>query len=197
MELSALVPMAMYIFVMSITPGPNNMMLATSGLSFGISRSVPHILGITAGVALQLVFAGLGLGAVFAAEPAIQLSLKVIGTAYLLWMSWRLWRAGAPDPAPAARSISFGEAAVFQFINPKAWLIAVTMCSAFLIPKSPLIWQVAVFSLAFLVVGGPSMFVWACLGAGLRRIAADAWRVRRINRILAGLSAMTGVLFWI
>lgn len=197
MEPSALAPLAMYIFVMSITPGPNNMMLATSGLSFGITRSVPHVLGITAGVTLQLILTGFGLGAVFAAEPAIQLSLKAFGSAYLFWLSWRLWQAGPPERVASARSISFREAAVFQFINPKAWLIAVTICSVFLNPQYPPILQIAAFSLAFLAVGGPSMLVWVCFGASVRRLTADMRQIRLINRIMAGLTATTGALFWI
>lgn len=197
MEISALVPLAIYIFVMTITPGPNNMMLASSGLAFGIGRCVPHILGITSGVALQLLLTGFGLGTIFVAEPAIQFALKVFGTAYLFWLSWRLWQAGAPEKVSSPRPISFREAAVFQFINPKAWLIAVTICSVFLNAQYSMLLQITVFSLAFLVVGAPSMLVWVCFGASVRRLTTNSHRIRRINRIMAGLTAITGAMFWL
>ncbi|QKV18278.1 LysE family translocator [Oricola thermophila] len=196
MEISALVPLAIYIFVMTITPGPNNMMLASSGLVFGIGRSVPHILGITSGVALQLLLTGFGLGTIFAAEPAIQFALKVLGTAYLFWLSSRLWQAGAPESVSSPRPINFREAAVFQFINPKAWLIAVTICSVFLSSQYSMLLQITVFSLAFLAVGAPSMLAWVCFGASVRRLTTNSHRIRLINRIMAGLTAFTGAMFW-
>lgn len=192
-----LIPLVIYVIVMSITPGPNTLMLATAGLNFGVASCLPHVFGITFGLSVQLLLTGFGLGAVFAAQPRFQIVLKIVGTAYLLWLSWRLWRAGSPTTKQEAHPISFFEAAAFQFVNPKAWLIAVTICAVFLVQTKPMILQIAAFSLTFLVVGAPCMLAWAFFGASMHRIASDPQKLRWINRSFAGLAALTGGLFWI
>lgn len=197
MDPTALFPLAIYAIVMSITPGPNTLMLATSGLNFGVASCLPHILGIIFGLSFQLLLTGIGLGAVFGAEPRIQIVLKIVGTAYLLWLSWRLWGAESSTRKGEVRPISFFEAAAFQFVNPKAWLIAITICAVFMVQNNPIMLQIAAFSLTFLIVGAPCMLAWAVFGASMHRITSDARKLRWINRSLAGLAALTGGLFWI
>ncbi len=197
METTTLTALVLYAFVMSITPGPNNVMLTTSGLIFGMARTWPHILGIPFGVAVQLVVVGSGLGAVFALEPRIQTVLKVVGTLYLLWMAWKLWRAGEMPDASLARPVSFFQAAAFQFVNPKAWLIAVTVVATFVSPGDGYVTRLGLVCAAFAVIGTPCMAVWAAFGAGLRKILHDPSKLILVNRIMAALAAVTAGLFWL
>lgn len=197
METASLTALALYAFVMSITPGPNNVMLTTSGLIFGLRRTWPHILGIPFGVAVQLTLVGLGLGAVFALEPRIQICLKVIGTFYLLWLAYKLWRAAEVGETDIAKPITFLQAAAFQFVNPKAWLIAVTVIAAFVSPGDGYTARIALVCAVFAVIGTPCMAVWAAFGAGLRQVLRDPMKLRLINRTMAALAAATAGLFWL
>jgi len=197
MEASSLTALALYAFVMSITPGPNNLMLATSGLIFGLKRTWPHLLGIPVGVAVQLIAVGAGLGAVFALEPAIQVALKLVGTLYLLWLAHKLWRAAGMREADIARPITFLQAAAFQFVNPKAWLIAITVIAAFVAPGEGYAVRLALVCGVFAAVGTPCMAVWAAFGAGLRRFLEEPAKLLLINRTMAALAAVTAGLFWL
>lgn len=197
MDISSLAALALYAFVMSITPGPNNVMLTTSGLIFGLARTWPHILGIPFGVGVQLLAVGAGLGAIFAMEPRVQVALKLAGTLYLLWLAHRLWRAAGVRDTRLARPITFLQAAAFQFVNPKAWLIAVTVVSAFVTPGEGQALRLALVCMVFALVGIPCMAVWAAFGAGLRRILADPAKLRLVNRGMSVLAAITAGLFWL
>ncbi|MGO4841915.1 LysE family translocator, partial [Rhizobiaceae sp. 2RAB30] len=112
----------------SVTPGPNNLMLLASGVNFGFQRTVPHMLGIGAGFLVLLLSIGLGLGALLSAYPALHLALKFAGGAYLLYLAWRIAmsRSLSDSRGEKARPMSFLEAAAFQWVNPKAWMIALT-----------------------------------------------------------------------
>lgn len=197
METGSLTALALYAFVMSITPGPNNLMLTTSGLVFGLKRTWPHLLGIPVGVALQLAAVGAGLGAVFAVEPAIQVALKLAGTVYLTWLAYKLWRAAEMREADIAKPITFLQAAAFQFANPKAWLIAVTVIAAFVAPGDGYAMRLALVCGMFAAVGTPCMLVWAAFGAGLRRFLEEPAKLLLVNRTMAALAAVTAGLFWL
>lgn len=197
METATVAALMTYVFVMSITPGPNNLLLASSGLVFGMGRTLPHIVGIPTGVICQLLLVGGGLGSLFALEPRVQLVLKVAGTVYLLWLSLKLWKTDTMSPASASQPISFWQAISFQFINPKSWLIALTAISAFLKAGSDKPYQMFIICLAFALIGTPCMVFWAAMGAGLRRSLSDAAKIRRVNRILAIMAAATGLMFWL
>jgi threonine/homoserine/homoserine lactone efflux protein len=186
----------LYAFVMTITPGPNNVMLMSSGLIFGLRRTWPHILGIPAGVALQLVLTGSGLSEVFALEPRLQLVLKAVGSLYLLWLAHKLWKASSVARTETERPITFFQALLFQFVNPKAWLMAVTAIAAFTAPTdglSKIIWMVAIF----VAVGLPCIILWAGCGAFLRQALHDPVKLSLANRTMAVLTAATAVLFWV
>ena len=114
-----------FAFVTSVTPGPNNMMLLASGVNFGFRRTVPHMLGISIGHSLMVFLVGLGLAGVFKAWPPALVMLKVASVAYMLWLAWKIAHAGAPGEGTArARPFSFLQAAAFQWVNPKAWAMA-------------------------------------------------------------------------
>jgi threonine/homoserine/homoserine lactone efflux protein len=125
-------PFVTYTFVMSITPGPNNVMLTASGANFGFRRTVPHIFGVAVGFVVQLLAVCAGLSALFARWPALQGALGWVGAAYLLYLGWRMLGRSEAQAGRNARPVSFLEAAMFQFLNPKAWVMTVTAATLFL-----------------------------------------------------------------
>lgn len=183
-------PVAWYVFVMSATPGPNNAMLAASGMNFGLVRTWPHIAGIASGLAALLLVCGLGLGTVFATWPEAQTVLAVAGSLYLLYLAWRIANAAAPTAAEGARPLRFVEAMGFQFLNPKAWvmaLTAVTLTPAF----DSVVQKTAVLVVLAVLVSWPAMAVWALFGVAIARVFQRP-RVRRaINGTLAALLVAT------
>jgi threonine/homoserine/homoserine lactone efflux protein len=116
-----------FAFVTSVTPGPNNMMLLASGVNFGLRRSLPHMFGISLGFMLLVASVGLGLGQVFEQVPMLYNVLRYAGAAYLLYLAWKIANAGAPDSQgdASAKPFSFLQAAAFQWVNPKAWIMAI------------------------------------------------------------------------
>ena len=131
MTLTLLLPLALFAFVSSITPGPNNVMLTASGATFGYRRTLPHMLGISAGVAVMLLMVGAGLGTVFETMPVLYSILKYVGAGYLLYLAWRIASANGMDGAAArSKPFTFLEAAAFQWVNPKAWIMSVGMIHA-------------------------------------------------------------------
>lgn len=189
--------LVVYAVVMAITPGPNNLLLLSSGLIFGLRRTTGHLTGILAGVWLQICLTGLGLGLLFSRFPALQLALKMLGTLYMLWLAWRLWRAAAAQAKSSARPIGFFAALGFQFVNPKAWLMATTVIAVFVPSGAVYAERLAITALIFIVVALPCITLWAASGAWLRGLLQQTlWR-QTINRGLALLSAMTALLFWL
>ena len=186
MEFTTIGALALYAFVMSITPGPNNMLLANAGLVFGFRSTIP-----------QIVLVAAGLSSLFAQFPSIQLALKVAGTFYLLWLALKLWKADALAQSPNATPISFSQALLFQFINPKSWLIALTAVSAFLQPEKAVLPQLLIICLAFALIGTPCMAVWSAMGSALRRHLSSPTGLRRANRTLAALASATCLMFWL
>lgn len=177
-----------FAFVTSITPGPNNIMLTASGVNFGFARTIPHMLGIGAGFTVMLLVVGFGLGAVFAASPVVQTALKIVGAAYMVWLAWKMANAGAiseRDDGDAA-PMSFMAAALFQWINPKAWVMAIGAMAIYVRPDHVLadVLQVAA---VFALINLPCVSTWAGFGHGLRRFLRDAARVRVFNIAMAAL----------
>ena len=117
--MTELAPIVSYLFVMSITPGPNNLMLTASGVNFGFSRTLPHMLGIVVGLTIQIYLTALGLGVLFTEIPIVRDGLKVVGVAYLLWMSWKIVGAQVANATEGARPLRAYEAMAFQFVNPQ------------------------------------------------------------------------------
>jgi threonine/homoserine/homoserine lactone efflux protein len=174
---------------MSITPGPNNVMLASSGANHGIRASVPHMLGISAGFAVMLVVISVGLGSLLQDWPSLQIIMRWVGAAWMLWLAWKIASAPAPAPAPgtvAPRGVlGFTGAAAFQWINPKAWLIALGAASEFTLPDLPLGWQALRTGFVFLVVALPCTLVWVLLGRGAAHLLHEPGRLRAFNVTMA------------
>ena len=168
-------PLATYSFVMSITPGPNNVMVTASGAAFGYRRTIPHMLGISLGCGFQIVLVALGVGVIFERFPQLQDLLRWLGAAYLVYLAWRLLKAGLAvgEAESRARPLNFIEGAAFQFLNPKAWMIAITTATVFL-PKEldPLLGSLYVV-LVLVVVNYPCISVWTLFGTAMRRLLGN------------------------
>jgi len=125
MTYDLIVALAAFAFVTSITPGPNNLMLMASGANFGFRRTIPHMLGVGLGFTVMIVLVGVGLAQIFEAYPEARTALKIISVIYLLYLAWKIANAAAPTSAEEAGTpITFIQAALFQWVNPKAWSMA-------------------------------------------------------------------------
>ncbi|UFN48961.1 LysE family translocator [Roseomonas sp. OT10] len=180
--LAGLLPLAVFAFVASVTPGPNNLMLLASGVNFGFRRTVPHMLGISTGMVVMVLALGLGLWPLLAARPGLAAAMRWLGAAWMLWLAWKIVRAAAPDAPDAspARPFGFLAAAAFQWVNPKAWVMVVSALATYGTGAG---WM----AMVFVAVGLPAIALWAGFGVGLRRWLADPRRRRPFNWVMAGL----------
>ena len=197
MEPQLLGALALYSFATSATPGPNNLMLASSGLNFGFRRTVTSLLGIEFGFIALILLVGAGLGSVIIAVPALQWALKLFGAAYLLWLAFQLWRAGELGEGAHARPIGFWRGALLQAVNPKGWMMVIGAIGAFTAPGPQMWLGVAVIAGVFALVGFPCMSAWALFGAGIRRVLKSPGAFVRFNRVMAGLTALTAGLIFV
>lgn len=181
-----LIALVAFASVTSITPGPNNVMLLASGVNFGFRRTVPHMLGIAAGFTAMVLLVGFGAGSLFASSPALHAALKYAGAAYMLWLAWRLSRAGpAGDDAPArGRPMGFLGAAAFQWVNPKAWVMVLTATATYAGADGGAA-GVLLIALVFGAVNLPCVGVWTAFGASLRRALSRPAVRRRFNAAMA------------
>ena len=181
-----LIALVGFAFATSVTPGPNNMMLLASGANFGFRRTVPHMLGISLGHALMVFLVGMGLAQLFHQYPAATTVLKVISVAYMLWLAWKIAHASAPKEGKATgRPFSFLQAAAFQWVNPKAWAMALTAVTVYAAEEGFV--AMAIVAGVFACVNLPSVSVWAYAGQQLRRWLTTDRRLQVFNWSMAGL----------
>jgi threonine/homoserine/homoserine lactone efflux protein len=185
--------LATYLTVMSITPGPNNVMVTASGATFGYRATLPHVLGIAVGAALQTVLVCLGLGVLFEHVPVLHAVLSWAGALYLLFLAWRLARCGAVAAASANRPMTMLEAALFQAVNPKAWVMAITTASVFLPRDSALTTAIVLIAILFLAVNIPCVSVWALFGSGMRRLLKRPSYRSAFNLTMSALLVVTAI----
>jgi len=184
-----LLALILFAFASSITPGPNNIMLLASGANFGLRRTLPHMLGISIGHAVMVSLVGLGLLGLFEALPWLRNALMVVCAAYLLFLAWKIANAAPPRDAPSdARPLTFLQAAAFQWVNPKAWYMAIYAQTNFA-PETGIMgaaWAGAIAVAAvFAMTNLPSVTVWAAAGTQLRRWLAAPGRLRAFNVTMA------------
>lgn len=182
-----LIAMAGFAFVSSITPGPNNLMLMASGTNFGFVRTIPHMLGVGIGFTVMILLVGAGLAAIFEAFPLAHTILKYASVAYLLWLAWKIATAPPPGakaasgkPGKAARPMTFLEAALFQWVNPKAWTMALTAVSAYTVQSNPVA-SLLIVAAVFGLINLPCVSSWALMGVQLRRFLDDPVKLRIFN----------------
>ena len=192
MPFEVFLALLVFSFVTSVTPGPNNFMLLASGVNFGFVRTIPHMFGIAGGFASLLLGVGFGLGAVLSAYPELHMALKIAGGAYLLYLAWRIAMSRGMGTASreGGRPMRFIEAAAFQWVNPKAWVMAMTAMAIYTDPQSPFL-SVFLVALAFTLVNFPSVSVWAGFGVALRGFLADPVRLKWFNIMMGVALAST------
>ncbi len=171
-----------FAFVTSVTPGPNNMMLLASGVNFGLRRSLPHMFGISLGFMLLVASVGLGLGQLFEQIPMLYSVLRYLGAAYLLYLAWKIANSGAPDSQSnaAAKPFSFLQAAAFQWVNPKAWIMAIGAITTYT-PQENFVVNVLLIAALFALVNCPSVGLWTVAGSLLRNWLSNARALRVFN----------------
>lgn len=183
-----------YIVIMSITPGPNNLMLASSGVNFGFWRSVPHILGIAFGHSLQFALTALMLQWILNWLANWRLFLAFFACSYLLYLAWKIFHAGKPEEKKRLRPMSFIGAAAFQWLNPKGWVMVINTAILFLPSgQENMLHPIAMLALILSVVNIPCVALWAWLGDGMRRFLNDAQHLFYFNAVMALLLALTAL----
>jgi threonine/homoserine/homoserine lactone efflux protein len=190
--METLIPYILYCVAMSGTPGPNNVMVLASGVNYGYRRTLPHIFGINIGFSLMMFVMALGLGSIFVAEPRLQWALKIIGVTYMLWLAWKIATAsGVGEGQTSGRPMTFLEAAAFQWVNVKAWMMILGAISVYGPPGySPL--ETALYlSLVMLVAGAPPTHVWTLFGVGIRRFLQNPKALRAFNVTMALLLVLS------
>ena len=185
MSLEIFFTLLLFAFVTSITPGPNNLMLLTSGVNFGFKRTIPHMFGIGSGFFTLLIGVGLGLGALIQTIPLVYTILKFAGGAYLVYLAYKIATSRSLGTVDGnARPMTFLEAAAFQWINPKAWVMAVTAMATYTSPHAYFT-TVLIVGVAFALVNIPSVSSWAAFGQIMRSWLADPVRLKWFNMIMA------------
>ncbi len=196
MTYEAILPLVLFALVSSITPGPNNLMLLASGANFGFRRSVPHMLGISMGFALMALLVGIGLAQVFELYPVLKLILKILAMVYMLYLAWKIANAAAPKSVSAtAKPFTFLQAAAFQWVNPKAWAMALTAVTVYAPNQQFAV--IAIVAGGFSVVNLPSVTFWAVMGQQMQKVLTNQRRLQVFNITMAMLlvGSLYSVLF--
>jgi threonine/homoserine/homoserine lactone efflux protein len=188
MDASWLVSLVGFTVVMSITPGPNNIMVATAAAHHGVRATLPHMLGIALGFAAMLVPIGLGLGLIITSDATVASVLRWVMLGWIGWFAWKIATAPPPGAAgPVRPRMGFWGAALFQWVNPKAWLIALAAIGEWILPDRPFATQLAVMCAIFAVICLPCVALWAALGSGAGRLLGSPGRLRAFNVTMAAL----------
>ena len=187
---SFIIPLATFAFVTSITPGPNNLMLMASGANFGFRRTIPHMLGVALGFVFMAFLMGIGLAELFENFPWLHNGLTVVSVIYLLWLAWKIAHAAPPiSGAAKGEPLTFVQAAAFQWVNPKAWAMALTAVTIY----APGDTALAIFAVAALfgAINLPSVSTWCLLGQGMQRVLTDQRRLTVFNWTMAVLLVLS------
>lgn len=179
--------LAAFAFVSSITPGPNNLMLWSSGMNFGFRRTTQHLAGVCLGFLSLLLVTAVGVGSLFQRLPWLNTSLRVVGSLYLLYLAWRIASAGRATESETAKPITFVEAVAFQYVNPKAWVMGITAAGSFLPDGSSVVANALLMTLVFGIVNLPCVTTWVVAGTGIGRLLTNDRSRRIVNGILAAL----------
>jgi threonine/homoserine/homoserine lactone efflux protein len=182
-----------FCFVGVITPGPNNLMLMASGANFGFRRTVPHMFGIGIGMPVLVLLVGIGVIRVFEAFPIVQTMLTILSVAYLLYLAWKIANAAPPRRAEegqeTGKPLTFLQAAAFQWVNPKAWFMALSAITLYAGGREPMaiLWVAG----AYCAVSSISTTSWTALGQQMRRFLSTPGRLRAFNWTMAALLVAT------
>ena len=185
---AAIAALFSFAFVTSVTPGPNNIMLATSGVNFGVRPTIPHMIGINNGLLLIIIGTGLGLGTLFSAYPLVRQVLEVLGIVYTLWLAWKIASAGSLGGGDLPHPMTYSAAFAFQWVNVKLWLMAIATAALYVRPGHTLA-DTALVTIVVAAINIPVMFLWAGFGAVLRDVLQVPGRIRAFNIVMGLLLA--------
>lgn len=187
-----------FIFISTITPGPNNLLLAASGIRFGVRRTLPHIAGIHLGVYLLIALCGLGMGQLLLATPYAVVALKVFGSGYLIYLAWKIigFELDSSDGTSTDQPMNLLQAAIFQFSNPKAWMMATTGLNISFAWNNNMASAVVLLCLGFATLGILCNLTWVWLGSSLSRLFTNPTYRLIINATLAIVTVATVIMFW-
>ena len=176
----------MFGIIAAVTPGPNNVMLTTTGLNFGVRRGIPHLAGICIGFPVMLALIGLGFGTLFQLYPILHDAIKVVGVVYLLYLAWKIATTrGSASGDSRAKPISFWQAAAFQWVNAKAWIMGSSALAAYTTLDDNFFVQVLIICITFLIITIPCAGIWLVFGAGLQRFLRDPKHLQTFNIAMA------------
>lgn len=181
-----LLPLVSFAFATACTPGPNNIMLTASGVNFGFARSIPHMAGVTAGFVFLIGACAAGLGVIFTAFPPVHVALKIAGGVYMLWLAWKVANAGQPKKSEkeGSKPLTFMQAALFQWVNPKGVLMGLSAVSLFVRPDNAAMDTLAVVA-AFAVATIVAVTVWTAFGTVVSRMLRNPSHARIFNIAMA------------
>lgn len=181
-----------FAFATSITPGPNNIMIMSSGVNYGVQKSLPHMAGIQLGFLLMLLAVGLGAGLILQQQPMLHSAIKLLGSVYLLYLAWRIASAKPQQiETGGSKPLSFWQALAFQWVNAKAWVMITGAIAAFTSLQGVYWQQLALIALVFLLVGLPCTGSWLLFGAALKRLLSAPQQRRRFNQCMGLLLALS------
>ena len=189
--------LSIFYFTMFITPGPNNAMLTTSGLKFGFFKTLPHLIGIPLGHILQIGLTCFGLANLFILYPQIQFFMKILCFLYLIYLGWKMIGSFNLVKKESGRPLKLYEASLFQFINPKAWSIAVTVASGFFPTDENIFVGVAFVTITAAIICFPTISLWALFGSALRKFIKNNKVKKLTEYFLALLLFLTGLFILI
>jgi threonine/homoserine/homoserine lactone efflux protein len=185
--------LATFYFTMFFTPGPNNAMLTASGMKFGFIRTLPHLVGISLGHIFQIGLTCFGLANIFLIYPQVQFFMKILCFLYLLFLGWKMIGSFSSIQKQTGRPLRFYEASLFQFINPKAWSIAITVASGFFPTEENIFIGVIFVTITAAIINLPTCSLWALFGSGLRKFVNNEKIKKLIEYMLAVLLVLTGL----
>lgn len=172
--------------IAAVTPGPNNVMLTTTGLNFGVRQGLPHLLGICVGFPVMLALIGAGFGTLFQLYPVLHEVIKVIGIVYLCYLAWKIATTrGGVGRVEQDKPINFWQAAAFQWVNPKAWIMGSSALAAYTSLGDNFFPQVLIICISFALITFPCAGVWLVFGAGLQRFLREPKHLLRFNLAMA------------
>ena len=186
--------LATFYFTMFVTPGPNNSMLTFSGLKFGFVRTLPHAIGIPLGHIFQIGLTCFGLGKIFLIYPQIQFYMKILCFLYLLFLAWKMIGSFDMVNKEIGRPLKFYEASLFQFINPKAWSIAIAVASGFFPTEENIFIGILFVTITAAVICFPSICIWALFGSSLKKYISD-YRIKKYTEYLLSLMVVSTGFF--
>ena len=185
--MESLASILLFCFVTTITPGPNNIMLMTSGVNHGIKKTIPHLLGIAFGFPAMVAALGSGLGVIFVSYPVVHEAIKVVGVTYMLFLAWKIANAGNVNASVSLQKpFTFLQAVAFQWVNPKAWIIAIGAIATYTTVgnvQEQVLWII----LGYATVGSLCMTFWLAMGAFLQKLMRNKKHVQMFNIFMAVL----------